>query len=1196
MRRKQHWIFYSTLIGLIAIATALILTVWPFKLISAPGSGEPGQRPGQRPAAHRWAPTSARSASRGSASLQTARNLGKAYYEQGKYDDAAEQFRMVIASGQALATDHLDLGLALMQANKLDEALGELTTAKQMEPNLMAIEYNLGILYKHELRYPDAETALKRVVEADPDEPSAWFNLGTVYFAERKFQEALDAHEHVNRMGLGRGQNFYVASLFRTFTVLLRLGRQAEAQKILKIHERVRDKVPSISLQNQALEGGKYGAILVAAAPPTTAVPPAEKVTFADITAKLGIPPATSSPVPDFREISASNYSLDFARKNLVPLFGPSLAMGDYDGDGNVDLYIVNPAGSNHLFHNNGDGTFTDVTEKAGVAGPGGSLSATFADYTNRGHPSLFVVGVGGVTLYENQGNGIFADETEKAGLRGKPGELDARAVLFDSDSDGFLDLVVTAYTDLGAPPKKDSFAFPADFSGAQSHFYRNNGNGTFTDITESTGLSDARGRMRGVVFGAFTDSGYDDLVFCRDDAPPILYVNQGEDKFVNRTPEAGPSFGHSIASNAQVADFNHDGNFDLVLWSALGPEVLIGRGNARFSPAERLPAISPPTQPFAFSGTVADLDGDGFADLLVRDPTGKLHFLSNHSGHFQEGSLEMPALPLHEPDGWSQILPTWLSSPGKLDLLALTRSGKLVAFEKEGPAAHWVQVKLKGFKSNLEGIGTVVELKSGNFYDKILVTGRTVGAYTGNLSKLDVVRITWPNQVIQNSVDVKADSSVLVQESERLASSCPLLYVWDGERFHFVTDVLGVGPLGELAPDGTYVKPHSQEWVRLPEYLRPRNGVYALQLTDELREVDFVDRLRLMAVDHPADENIYANEIYSSSPKAPQLFAVRNERPPVSAVDDHGHDVLGLLRSTDGRFPTDFHRDRIPGMAETHALVLDLGDFRNSDPVALWLTGWVFWTDSNGARAMMTNPQLPMISPYLQVKDSAGQWATVIPDMGLPSGTNRTMRVDLTGKFLSSDHHVRIVTNLCVYWDRIFFTTNETPIQPTQALAPLSADLHYRGFSIPVSDPNHQRPDDFEYTSLLKQAPWNPMTGNYTRYGNVRELLSSADDRLVVMATGDEMTVRFSARELAPVKAGWKRDFFLEAAGYAKDGEPNTAYSRTVSPLPFRTMGNYPPSSADHQPANPEYRRYLREYQTRPGRKLIPPLAPAVR
>ena len=111
--------------------------------------------------------------------VQTARNLGKAYYEQGKYAEAIAEFQKVMTVGKALAADHLDLGMALMQANNLDGALGELTTAKQMEPSLTAIDYSLGILYKRELRYPDAEATLRRVVEADPSDPAAWFNLGT---------------------------------------------------------------------------------------------------------------------------------------------------------------------------------------------------------------------------------------------------------------------------------------------------------------------------------------------------------------------------------------------------------------------------------------------------------------------------------------------------------------------------------------------------------------------------------------------------------------------------------------------------------------------------------------------------------------------------------------------------------------------------------------------------------------------------------------------------------------------------------------------------------------------------------------------------------------------------------------------------------------------------------------------------------
>ncbi|MGA2476889.1 MAG: tetratricopeptide repeat protein, partial [Terriglobia bacterium] len=374
----------------------------------------------------------------GTAPIQSQRNIGKAYYEQGKYIEAIGEFQKVVASGKALATDHFDLGLALMQANKLDEALGELTTARQMDPKLVAADYNLGILYKRELRYPDAEAALKRVIAADPDDPAAWFNLGTVYFAEKRLEDALAAHQHVVNMGFGKGQNFYVASLFHTFTTNVRLKRDEDAQKALKIHEKMRDKVPGISLQNPALEGGKYGAILIPAVPASELVQTSglEKVTFAEISGRLGLTlPAQQIPSAGSQSpIKAADYSLDYARRNLVPLFGPSIAFGDYNSDGRTDIYVVNPAGANHLLRNNGDGTFTDVTDKAGVAGTGADVSATFADYNNSGKPSLFVAGLDGVRLYRNLGDGVFQDETEKAGLHSIPGELETQAVLFDAD------------------------------------------------------------------------------------------------------------------------------------------------------------------------------------------------------------------------------------------------------------------------------------------------------------------------------------------------------------------------------------------------------------------------------------------------------------------------------------------------------------------------------------------------------------------------------------------------------------------------------------------------------------------------------------------------------------------------------------------------------------------------------------------
>ncbi|HJS97953.1 MAG TPA: FG-GAP-like repeat-containing protein [Terriglobales bacterium] len=1114
---------------------------------------------------------------------QSARNLGKAYYEQGQYVQAQGEFGKIVATGRALATDYLDLGLSQMQLGRYDQALGSFNTAHQIDPKLTAVKYNLGILYKREGRDADAEAALKGVTEEDPRDPAAWFNLGAVRMNQHKLEPALDAFQHVDNMGFERAQNFYVTSLFRSFTVLERLKRQVEAQTYLAVYQKYRGRVPGISVQATALEAGKYGAAL---APPPSLVAkkdaPLPQVVFADVGAELAS--ALPQPLPEApAAIAAANYSLEYARKHLMPLFGTSVAVGDYDSDGRPDLYVVNPAGTNRLLHQEADGSFTDVTGKAGVGGPGGSVSATFTDYDNSGHLSLIVAGLGGVRVYHNQGNGTFIDRTAADHLEGKAGELATQALFFDADNDGLLDLFVSVYTDLDHPPHEASFRFPQDFAGATSHLFRNNGDGTFTNITKTAGVG-AVGQARGALFANFNDDPFADLLVLRDDGPPLLYINRGGARF---SPRREPSL-QVAATQAQVADFNHDGKFDQVLWTANGPQVLLNRGNANFSALKGLPPITAPKAKFASRGTMADFDGDGFDDLLAVDAQGKWRLLLNRGGVFREAPFSLSSSTV----AYSSIVPAWLRHPGELDLLAAGGGVGLELRRRQSPSPNWVQIALAGEKSNQKGIGAVVEVKAGNFYHKLMVTHSPVRVFTGTLPHVDVVRVTWPNALVQNALNVATDKTVRIRESERLASSCPFLYAWDGQKFAFVTDVLGAAPLGELQPDGSLAEPNPQEFVRLPHTLQPGNGRYLLRFTDEMREVDYFDEIKLLAVDHPAGHEIYGNEIYGSGPQATALFAVRDQHAPVSALDDEGHDVLPLLLWADGRYVGGFQRQRIPGLASLHTLTLDLGTFSKTEHVALWLQGWVLWPDSNSAQALASQGT-KIVGPYLQVRDVHGQWMTVVADMGLPSGTNRAMRVDLTGKFLSADHHVRIVTNLCLYWDRAFFTNDGRPVRPTGEVPLLSADLHYRGFSTPHPDPARVRPDEVSYTELDTSAPWDPAPGTYTRYGDVRSLVSRSDDELVVMAPGDELTASFDAAALPPLHRGWGRDFFIYLAGWAKDNEPNTLAGNSSSPLPFAAMLGYP-NTGSVPNRGAAYREYLHRYQTRRWHRLIPPLAPA--
>ncbi len=341
--------------------------------------------------------------------------------------------------------------------------------------------------------------------------------------------------------------------------------------------------------------------------------------------------------------------------------------------------------------------------------------------------------------------------------------------------------------------------------------------------------------------------------------------------------------------------------------------------------------------------------------------------------------------------------------------------------------------------------------------------------------------------------------------------------------------------------------------------------------------------------MDHPASSEIITNEKFKSPPFPEfRLFGVDRRIYPVRAQDDGGSDVLPALRERDFQYPDHFGRNAA-GVAELHHLILDFGEAAKANHAVLILHGWVDWADgSTFLSAMQEHKDLTF--PYLQVKDAAGQWKTVIEDMGIPSGKPKSMAVDLTGKFLSNSREVRIVTNLCVYWDEIFLTENDAP--PTTKLTSaglLTADLHFRGFSQAKIHPQRKQPEQFDYQVVNDTSMWNATPGNYTRYGDVRKLLAAPDDRLVIMGSGDEATLRPRCRlKLPPLPAGWKRDFLLLVDGWAKDADANTAFSQSVLPLPFHGMSRYPYPAAEHYPDDADHREYLSEYNVRPALRLI--------
>ena len=382
---------------------------------------------------------------------------------------------------------------------------------------------------------------------------------------------------------------------------------------------------------------------------------------------------------------------------------------------------------------------------------------------------------------------------------------------------------------------------------------------------------------------------------------------------------------------------------------------------------------------------------------------------------------------------------------------------------------------------------------------------------------------------------------------------------------------------MGYWESPGVRNHPDPIEYVRIREdQLRSRNGRFELRVTNELEEVLYLDHVRLLAVEHPADVEVLPNEGMTEPPKEFRLFASRGARPPRAAHDEHGHDVLARITKNDRQYPNDFALHAIRGYAELHHLTLDLGEPSNGR-ILLLLTGWTDYAfSSDNVAAHQSGLQLSV--PSIEVKDANGRWVKAIDDIGIPVGRPQTIVVDLTGKFPSANREVRIVTNMRINWDQILVDTSSLPPpRRIEQLRLLGAELRWRGFSAEVS-PDGAEPYGYDYSRVSAWSPWKVMPGRYTREGDVNSLLAVSDDLFVVSRPGDEISLSFDASQLPKLTTGRRCTFLLFGDGFSKEMDINSASPDFVEPLPFHGMKHYP----DLSPMSRRRQAYRDRYNTR--------------
>jgi len=1056
-------------------------------------------------------------------------NLGKAFYENPTtHQQAVEEFKKALDLAPESARERVNYGLALLRAGKTEQGVAELQNAQRQDPKIPNTWFNLGIIYKKDSQYDRAIEQFEQMVRIVPDEPVSHYNLGYLYRLRGTSDLAVKEFETAERLDPN-----LAAPHFQLYNAYRQAGRPTDADRELKAYQEIKRRQANAVIRED-MDWSYYAEIY-------------------DPTEPRGAPDLSDAAEVKFHDTKVAS---DFDPTTA------GLAVLDADGDGRPDLIAWSSKGV-FLFHNG-----TQVVEGSGLRDLKGVTFIAPGDFNNDGLPDLCVLTDSGAALYIN----------ERGRFRRSPIQLPeghyTRAVWLDYDHDYDLDLFL-----LGDKPV----------------LLRNNGSAGFSDQTASfpfiTGnATDA------VVFERVANSPGRDLLVSFANRVGVVYEDKLNGKFEAEDVKAVLAGTMGIAAQDLSNDgwtdvvFAHPDGFGLLLNSegslaevrpscergCFGSEFVVGPNGSSEVPVD--------ARPLTGSLAFADMANRGFVDLLAGE---KFYRNAGLRQLMHEKSFLGNATPVVDVE-------TNFSHRGKPDLAAILPDGTLHLYTNQTLSNnHWLEVGLTGVKNLKLAFGAEVEVKAGLVYRKQMYTGVPLLFGMGSATVADTVRITWPNGLIQNETNQAADKFVTYKEAQRLSGSCPMIFTWNGREFQFITDVLGVAPLGASSGDGQYFPVDHQEFIQIPgEALARNDNSYEIRITEELKEVSYLDQVQLLALDHPAATEVFTNEKFKSPPFPDfRLFGVRKRIYPIKARDDQGRDVLPSLLRRDATYPDSFRRD-YSGVAEMHALELDFGAAASDNRAILVLNGWLDWADGSTYLAASQEGKGGLVLPYLQVKDVAGHWKTVIEDMGIPAGKPKTIVVDLTGKFLSASREIRIVTNLCLYWDEIFLSDNpETPEAKLTSLEMESAELRFRGFSRPTIDPERKQPESFDYQNWMPVSAWNPTPGLYTRYGEVAPLLRLVDDQSAIMGSGDEVRLLFSTATLPPLAAGWKRDFLLKVDGWAKDQDANTAYSQSVEPLPFHGMSAYPYPAIEHFPDDITHQRYRSEYNTRPALRLLRPL-----
>jgi tetratricopeptide (TPR) repeat protein len=1033
-------------------------------------------------------------------------NRGVGLMGSFRYEDARSQFQELSEQYPDWLDVRVNLAIATLNRQQPGdeqaalELVGEVLAA---DPAHLRAHYVSGLLHLYLSSPAVAQPHFERVANADPDDAYAAYYLAQCLAQQGEYAGALARYQQAMAV-----DPYLRSAYYGAFQAQQRLGDREAARALIDDYQRL-DANPRSRLAEfkYTRMGPKAEALAVDAASPAPTERPQGNL-FAEP-----------------RKLAETGLDRD-APASLTPV--------DLNGDGVLELYLAGGSNPGLLLRGETDGSYRP--EPGHALAQVKDVNATlWGDYDNDGLVDAYLCRQGPNQLWRQQAPGEWVDVSAATGTA-NAGWNTLDGAFVDADHDGDLDL----------------FLVNAD---APNELLNNNLDGSFRPLGVERGVSGGARASRGLLALDIDRDRDLDLLVVHAEPPHELFLN---DRLWAYRPAEGFDAVLETPLLAIIgADLDADG------W----PE-LIGAGiDGRLKQWRREPEtgwVASDLGPLGSTDSawaqlaVLDADGDGSLELLdagaagwtLRDGAGRILAadgdpLAGLSPAVIDPS-QGPGLLTLAPDGALALHPP---GPGRFSYLALSLSGR--------------EDQAQSMRSNASGLGAGVALRVDSrwtvrdYLRPLSGPGQGLQPLAfglGGAERADFVAIDWSDGVFQSELDLAAGQQHRITETQRQLSSCPVLFVWDGSGYRFVTDLLGVGGIGYAVGPGEYAPPRPWENLLLPAGLaRPADGRYRLKLSEPMEEALYLDSARLRAYDLPPGWQLVLDErmgVLGPEPTGEPRY-YRRELLPARAVNERGEEVTTQLLAADGEAAPvgDLDHRFIGRLKGRHRLELHFDrplDEASGRPM-LVVDGWVEYPYSQTSFAAW-QANAGFEAPTLEVQDGAGDWQPLLGQFGYPAGMPRRMSVPLPA-LPAGARALRLSTNMEVYWDRLALAWSEPLPAAASRLLPLAdARVAKTGFARRTT--HAQRRPEYDYS---RRSPfWDAryMPGNYTNLGPAQALVARTDNALAIIGAGEEVHLEFAA-ELPPLPAGWNRRLVLETNGWAKDMDLFTKDGETLGPLP---------------------------------------------